>query len=91
MNVLRRRIFLGLLLVAWVPFVVNRVSEADMPVPGTNPLTQLQGKVPGEPAHAQETTHAQKRLSGHGDVHARRPVVVAEVGGIRPRASLSRG
>ncbi|MCU0649619.1 MAG: TonB-dependent receptor plug domain-containing protein [Gemmatimonadaceae bacterium] len=30
-----------------VPFVVSQVSEKDMPVVGANPLTQLQGKVPG--------------------------------------------
>lgn len=30
-----------------VPFVVSSVSEKDMPVIGANPLTQLQGKVPG--------------------------------------------
>jgi TonB-linked SusC/RagA family outer membrane protein len=30
-----------------LPFSVTQVTEADMPVPGMNPLTQLQGKVPG--------------------------------------------
>jgi TonB-linked SusC/RagA family outer membrane protein len=30
-----------------VPFTVNRVDLAQLPVPATNPLTQLQGKVPG--------------------------------------------
>lgn len=30
-----------------VPFSVARVDEKDMPVAGVNPLTQLQGKVPG--------------------------------------------
>jgi len=30
-----------------VPFSVARVDEKDMPVVGVNPLTQLQGKVPG--------------------------------------------
>lgn len=30
-----------------VPFTVARVSSADMPVAATNPLTQLQGRVPG--------------------------------------------
>ncbi len=30
-----------------VPFAVSRVDEKDMPVAGVNPLTQLQGKVPG--------------------------------------------
>jgi TonB-linked SusC/RagA family outer membrane protein len=30
-----------------VPFTVSRVDAAQMPVPGANPLTQLQGKVPG--------------------------------------------
>jgi TonB-linked SusC/RagA family outer membrane protein len=30
-----------------VPFAVARVDEKDMPVAGVNPLTQLQGKVPG--------------------------------------------
>ena len=30
-----------------VPFAVSRVDEKDMPVVGVNPLTQLQGKVPG--------------------------------------------
>ncbi len=32
---------------AKVPFSVARVDEKDMPVAGVNPLTQLQGKVPG--------------------------------------------
>ena len=32
---------------AKVPFSVSRVDEKDMPVAGVNPLTQLQGKVPG--------------------------------------------
>jgi TonB-linked SusC/RagA family outer membrane protein len=30
-----------------LPFSVTQVTEADMPVPGISPLTQLQGKVPG--------------------------------------------
>lgn len=30
-----------------LPFTVAQVSAEDMPVPGSNPLTQLQGKVPG--------------------------------------------
>jgi len=30
-----------------VPFTVAQVSDRDMPVPATNPLQQLQGKVPG--------------------------------------------
>jgi TonB-linked SusC/RagA family outer membrane protein len=30
-----------------VPFAVSRVDEKDMPVAGVNPLSQLQGKVPG--------------------------------------------
>src|SRR5688500_825308 len=30
-----------------LPFKVASVDSADMPVPATNPLTQLQGKVPG--------------------------------------------
>src|SRR5437867_12598717 len=30
-----------------VPFTVNRVDAAQMPVPGSNALSQLQGKVPG--------------------------------------------
>src|SRR5262245_26707934 len=30
-----------------VPFTVNRVDAAQLPVPASNPLTQLQGKVPG--------------------------------------------
>jgi TonB-linked SusC/RagA family outer membrane protein len=30
-----------------LPFTVNKVSEAQMPVAGTNPLSQLQGKIPG--------------------------------------------
>lgn len=30
-----------------VPFTVNRVDASQLPVPGSNPLTQLQGKVPG--------------------------------------------
>jgi TonB-linked SusC/RagA family outer membrane protein len=30
-----------------VPFTVSRVDAAQMPVPAANPLTQLQGKVPG--------------------------------------------
>lgn len=30
-----------------VPFSVSQVTAADMPVPAVNPLTQLQGKVPG--------------------------------------------
>lgn len=30
-----------------LPFKVAAVDSADMPVPATNPLTQLQGKVPG--------------------------------------------
>ena len=30
-----------------LPFAVSRVDEADMPVPGSSPLAQLQGKVPG--------------------------------------------
>ncbi len=32
---------------AKVPFSVARIDTADMPVPATNPLSQLQGKVPG--------------------------------------------
>jgi TonB-linked SusC/RagA family outer membrane protein len=32
---------------AKVPFAVSRVDEKDMPVAGVNPLSQLQGKVPG--------------------------------------------
>ncbi len=30
-----------------LPFAIAQVTEKDMPVPGTNPLSQLQGKVPG--------------------------------------------
>src|SRR2546428_2811732 len=30
-----------------VPFTVNRVDASQLPVPASNPLTQLQGKVPG--------------------------------------------
>lgn len=30
-----------------LPISVSQVSEKDMPVPGTNPISQLQGKVPG--------------------------------------------
>ncbi|HJS42890.1 MAG TPA: SusC/RagA family TonB-linked outer membrane protein [Gemmatimonadales bacterium] len=30
-----------------VPFTVSRVDAAQLPVPASNPLTQLQGKVPG--------------------------------------------
>ncbi len=30
-----------------VPFTVSRVDASQMPVPGSNPLTALQGKVPG--------------------------------------------
>jgi TonB-linked SusC/RagA family outer membrane protein len=30
-----------------LPFTVAQVTAEDMPVPGANPLTQLQGKVPG--------------------------------------------
>jgi TonB-linked SusC/RagA family outer membrane protein len=30
-----------------LPFTVSRVDEREMPVPSQNPLTQLQGKVPG--------------------------------------------
>ncbi|MBX9928950.1 MAG: SusC/RagA family TonB-linked outer membrane protein [Gemmatimonadaceae bacterium] len=30
-----------------LPFAVAQVSSQDMPVPGSNPLSQLQGKVPG--------------------------------------------
>lgn len=30
-----------------VPFSVSRIDASDMPVPAINPLTQLQGKVPG--------------------------------------------
>ena len=30
-----------------LPFTVAQVTAADMPVPGSNPLAQLQGKVPG--------------------------------------------
>jgi TonB-linked SusC/RagA family outer membrane protein len=30
-----------------LPFTVAQVSEKDMPVPGANPLAQIQGKVPG--------------------------------------------
>lgn len=30
-----------------LPFTVAQVTAEDMPVPGSNPLTQLQGKVPG--------------------------------------------
>lgn len=30
-----------------LPFKVDRVDESSMPVPSANPLTQLQGKVPG--------------------------------------------
>ncbi|MGH7613966.1 MAG: SusC/RagA family TonB-linked outer membrane protein [Gemmatimonadales bacterium] len=30
-----------------VPFAVTRIEAAQMPVPAVNPLTQLQGKVPG--------------------------------------------
>ncbi len=30
-----------------VPFTVSRVDASQLPVPGANPLTQLQGKVPG--------------------------------------------
>ncbi|PYO43426.1 MAG: hypothetical protein DMD29_02310 [Gemmatimonadetes bacterium] len=30
-----------------VPFAVARVDASQMPVPGANPLTQIQGKVPG--------------------------------------------
>lgn len=33
--------------VAKLGFTVGRVDAADMPVPATNPLSQLQGKVPG--------------------------------------------
>ena len=32
---------------AKVPFAVSRVDASAMPVPGANPLTQIQGKVPG--------------------------------------------
>src|SRR5207244_140824 len=32
---------------AKVPFAVSRVDAAAMPVPGANPLSQIQGKVPG--------------------------------------------
>ena len=30
-----------------LPFTVTRVDTSDMPVSGSNPLTQLQGKIPG--------------------------------------------
>lgn len=30
-----------------VPFTVTKISEKDMPVQGSNPVTQLQGKIPG--------------------------------------------
>src|ERR1700731_1296191 len=30
-----------------LPFTVAQVSEKDMPVPGTNPLNDIQGKIPG--------------------------------------------
>ena len=43
---------------AKVPFTVARVDAAQMPVQGVNPLSQLQGKVPGRTSQASVAVRA---------------------------------
>jgi TonB-dependent SusC/RagA subfamily outer membrane receptor len=56
-----------------VPFTVSRVDAAQMPIPGSNPLTQLQGEVPGAnivSASGRPGAQASVLLDGHKMINA---------------------